>query len=56
MGEACIPRSLLSRPLTLREGGEPAPRPPLWIPAYAGMTDGGRGNDGIGCGNDGWVL
>ena len=60
-----IPRSLVvvlgSRPLRWREGGLlVAPRPPLWIPACAGMTDGvagmadgGRGNDGRLSGDEG---
>ena len=37
------------------EMGCPAALPPLWIPACAGMTNGGRGDDGEGAGMA-WVV
>ena len=41
---ACLLRS--HAPLSLgAKGAVDAARPPLWIPAFAGMTVGGGGND-----------
>ena len=44
---------LVRAPLRKRRGRTPTP--PLWIPAYAGMTYVGRGNDVV-VGNDDGVL